>query len=459
MEIRRKASPSHYNSTGDLRKLGNPRRTSSLPISDDEHPQGATVVEAFSHHSPKWEKQSKGFLASIAFLVFLTVMTSGNARRPRLRGGKAPLSSVSYDGHQYSFGGAKRPGYFYPKDAILSSNEFLFAAVTDQDKASRDPSASLEKPRFRAILLPGILKRDKQTGMYTIEFRKEREIITKHNEAGRGAEYSDLQLFDNRLLTFDDRTGTVVEILNADDGMSSTVSPRFVFTEGYGHSDKGMKWEWATVKDGELVMGSIGKELTNKDLTFKSQAGMWVVAMNTMGQTRRIDWTEEYNFVRMQLFADLPGYVVHEAVHWSQHLNKWVFLPRRISQQPYSPRTDEKLGSNKVLLVDEGFTMSTTVEVNFETYKEEDGGLHGFSAFSFVPNTKDRHVLAIRSVEDGCYTDNFDDCSFRTYFCVFDIVTGELLMDEVLYDAPLKFEGLEFVDMYAAPPPSIKEYE
>jgi soluble calcium-activated nucleotidase 1 len=220
----------------------------------------------------------------------------------------------------------------------------------------------------------------------------------------------------------------------------------------------GMKWEWATVKDGELIMGSIGKELTNKDLTFKSQAGMWVVAMNAMGETRRIDWTEEYTFVRMQLFADLPGYVVHEAVHWSHHLRKWVFLPRRISQQPYSPSKDEHLGSNKVLLVDEGFTTSTTVDVHFEKYKEEDGGLHGFSAFSFVPNTKDRHVLATRSVEEGCYNDDIAECKFRTYFCVFDILTGELLMDEVLYDTPLKFEGLEFVDMYATPPPSVIEY-
>lgn len=200
MELRRKMNSNHFNSTGDLRKLS--RRTTSSIKDDDEHPEGATVVEAFSHRSPKWEHQSKGFLASVAFLVFLTIMTSGNARKPRLRGGKAPFSTLSPDGHQYSFGGAKRPGYFYPKDAILSSHEFLFAAVTDQDKASRDPSATLEKPRFLATLLPGTLKRDKETGMYTIEFSKEREIVTKHNEAGRGAEYSDLQLFDNRLLTF-----------------------------------------------------------------------------------------------------------------------------------------------------------------------------------------------------------------------------------------------------------------
>jgi hypothetical protein len=237
METRRK-HPDHYNSTGDLYGLGERRISSGHE--DDSLPQGATVVEAFSHHTPKWRRQGKSVLVSMSFIVFLTLVTSSDfSPRPRLRGGKAAFSTVSPDGHQYSFGGAKRPGYFYPKDAVLSSSEFLFAAVTDQDKASRDPSATLENPRFKSILLPGILKRNQEKGMYSVEFQKERELTTKHNEAGRGAEYSDLQLFDNRLLTFDDRTGTVVEILNANDGRSSTVSPRFVFTEGYGHSDKG----------------------------------------------------------------------------------------------------------------------------------------------------------------------------------------------------------------------------
>lgn len=244
MEKRRKR-PEHFNSTGDLHGLGAERRIGGGPVEDgdDVHPQGATVVEAFSHHTPKWRQhQGKSVLISVSFIVFMAVVTSSDfTPRPRLRGGKPAFSKVSPDGHQYSFGGAKRPGYFYPKDAILSSNEFLFAAVTDQDKASRDPSATLENPKFKATLLPGILKRNPEDGMYTIEFQRGRELTTKHNEAGRGAEYSDLQLFDNRLLTFDDRTGTVVEILNANDGRSSTVSPRFVFTEGYGHSDKGKK--------------------------------------------------------------------------------------------------------------------------------------------------------------------------------------------------------------------------
>ena len=68
-----------------------------------------------------------------------------------------------------------------------------------------------------------------------------REIKTHHNEAGRGAEFSELQVYHDRLLTFDDRTGEVFEIRNNADGKSSYVVPRFIVTEGEGDTDKGMK--------------------------------------------------------------------------------------------------------------------------------------------------------------------------------------------------------------------------
>jgi soluble calcium-activated nucleotidase 1 len=92
-----------------------------------------------------------------------------------------------------------------------------------------------------------------------------RTLITGHNEAGRGGEFSELTIFDNHLLTFDDRTGDVFEILNKEGGKSSFVAPRYVMTEGEGDTDKGMKWEWSTVKDGLLYIGSMGKEYTNRD--------------------------------------------------------------------------------------------------------------------------------------------------------------------------------------------------
>ena len=76
---------------------------------------------------------------------------------------------------------------------------------------------------------------------------------------------------------------------------------------------------------------------------------------------------------------------------------------------------------------------------------------HGFSSFAFVPGTKDRHALALRSVEEDCAGDDLDVCKQRSYFVIFDVLTGEVLMDEVQIEQPMKFEGVEFVDMYTIP--------
>ena len=142
-----------------------------------------------------------------------------------------------------------------------------------------------------------------------------RTLKTGHNEAGRGAEFSELQIFEQRLLTFDDRTGDVFEILNTEDGKDSFVVPRFVFTEGEGDTDKGMKWEWATVKDDELYMGSMGKEYTRLDGSVQNRNNLWVSVMKRTGEVNRIDWTDQFTFVRDQLGAGYPGYVTVSYTH------------------------------------------------------------------------------------------------------------------------------------------------
>ena len=43
-------------------------------------------------------------------------------------------------------------------------------------------------------------------------------------------------------------------------------------------------------------------------------------------------------------------------------------------------------------------------------------------------------------------------CKQRSYFVIFDVTTGKVLLDEVEIDEPLKYEGVEFVNMYAVPP-------
>jgi Apyrase len=53
-----------------------------------------------------------------------------------------------------------------------------------------------------------------------------------------------------------------------------------VLAEGDGHVDKGMKIEWATVKDGQLVLGSFGKEYTDEKGAIISTANNWIVTVD-----------------------------------------------------------------------------------------------------------------------------------------------------------------------------------
>ena len=171
-----------------------------------------------------------------------------------------------------SFSGTLHGGYFSVADSVISDNKFRFAAVTDLDQLSLMKDES--KLTFRSLLVPGTITRE-NSRKYTMMVDKTRTLKTKHNEAGRGAEFSELTVFDNHLLTFDDRTGEVFDIMNTKDGKESFVAPRYVVTEGEGDTDKGMKWEWSTVKDGLLYMGSMGKEYTNKDGSIANVSSSW----------------------------------------------------------------------------------------------------------------------------------------------------------------------------------------
>ena len=133
---------------------------------------------------------------------------------------------------------------------------------------------------------------------------------------------------------------------------------------------------------------------------------MWITIMDNHGEFRRINWAKQYNFVRKELGCQSPGYVMHEAIRWSPHMRKWVFMPRRISREVYDDKLDEKRGSNTVIIVDETFNEAKIVRVKMASKD----GLHGFSSFAFVPGTNDSHAIALRSVEEDCAGDDLDVC-------------------------------------------------
>jgi len=368
--------------------------------------------------------------AAIGFLGFILIASSNLSHN----------SSIDS-----SYGGSLHNGYFSVADSKISPNTFRFAAITDLDQLSKIEGGKLA---FKSILAPGTITYDTSSNKYSLKMDAERTLTTKHNEAGRGGEFSELTVFDNRLLTFDDRTGEIFEIMNTKDGSDSFVAPRYVVTEGEGDTDKGMKWEWSTVKDGLLYIGSMGKEYTKPDGSIANVNNLWVTIMNSHGEFHRIDWTPQFTFVRNTLGCQSPGYLIHEAIRWSPHMRKWVFMPRRVSKEAYDDVKDEKRGSNKVVIVDENFTNAKVVTVGMS---EKSPGLHGFSSFAFVPGTNDRHALALRSVEEDCAGDDLNVCKQRSYIVVFDVMTGEVLLDEVKIPSDMKFEGVEFVDMYTRP--------
>jgi len=201
-----------------------------------------------------------------------------------------------------------------------------------------------------------------------------------------------------------------------------------------------------------LYIGSMGKEYTNPDGSIANTNNLWISTICPKGQITRINWTEQYTFVRKALGALSPGYVIHEAVLWSDPLQKWVFTPRRVSDTMYDENADERMGANKIVLVDEGFTNAQVIDIKFLTFLHD--GLHGFSTIAFVPGTGDTHVLAVRSVEEDCVGGIDDVCKQRSYVCVFNILTGDVLMDEIQVGLDVKFEGLEFVDI-ATPGPVV----
>ena len=107
---------------------------------------------------------------------------------------------------------------------------------------------------------------------------------------------------------------------------------------------------------------------------------------------------------------------------------------------------DEKKGTNKIVIVDERFTKGEVIDIKMDV-----DPLHGFSTASFVPNSNERHVVAVRSVEEDCVGGDESLCKQRSYMIVFDVLTGEVLMDEVKFESDVKFEGIEFTDVTLSP--------
>ncbi|XP_011496638.1 PREDICTED: apyrase [Ceratosolen solmsi marchali] len=240
---------------------------------------------------------------------------------------------------------------------------------------------------------------------------------------GRGMELSELVTFDGRLLTFDDRTG-MIYFFEGD-----RVYPWVILMDGNGKHTKGFKSEWATVKDEQLYVGSMGKEWTTNNGEIQNNNPQWIKVISPHGEVHSRNWISNYKRLREAINIEFPGYVIHESGVWSNIHHKWFFIPRRCSKEAYNDTKDEVMSCNVMLTADETF-------VNIEvTYIGKLIPIRGFSSFKFLPGSKDTIIVALKTEEYHGDT--------ATYITAFNI-NGQIIMPDIKVSNK-KFEGLEFV--------------
>lgn len=174
--------------------------------------------------------------------------------------------------------------YTYPISAPITSNgmqTYRIWLIADLDKNSKDPNKT---NNWRSYLKKGYLSYSNAKDTVVVSFDNVQavEIDGGYSLNGRGMELSELVTFNGKILTFDDRTGLVYELID------DKVIPWVLLMDGAGRTAKGFKSEWATVKDEVLYVGSMGKEWTTSTGKFESFDPMYVKAVSMSGEVSKL---------------------------------------------------------------------------------------------------------------------------------------------------------------------------
>ncbi|XP_063687505.1 soluble calcium-activated nucleotidase 1-like isoform X3 [Bolinopsis microptera] len=308
--------------------------------------------------------------------------------------------------------------HYSTKQKTTHFGTHLFALIEDGDSQTR-PS----EKTWGSMYAIGRLEVE-EDGSANMEIINNTILEYSLAEGNRGMELSELQKFAGELLAVDDRSGVVYSIEN------DIVVPRYILVDGNGHSKKGFKGEWMTVKDHVLYVGGFGKPWTTPTGDIVNYDPMWVKVISPDGVVEHRFWKKNYEALMRAAGISYPGYIYYEAVCWSAIHEKWFFLPRRVSPDKYDDKKDEQLGSNILLVADELFK---DIEIRYIGPKIP---THGFSSFKFLPYSNDNIIVALKTEEvDG---------AVKTFMTLFTVDGKTTLMSETLI-GDKKFEGIEFL--------------
>jgi len=326
--------------------------------------------------------------------------------------------------------------------------------ISDQDKAAALEGGKL----WEALLKEGFLdlaENRMDPALTKIEVgwtdSKLRSVKSGLAYSGRGMELSTLNAFQGKLYSCDDKTGVVYELPvdqepeqdeneqgsqenqkegeEKKQGHDITPIPWAILADGNSEGPNGFKCEWGTVKDDELWIGGHGKHVYNDSGVIVSSKDRFIKKITATGAVTHLDWSENFDKMQNALGIQMPGYVIHEAAGWSDVLQKWIFMPRKVSKEQFDVKKDETAGSNVMLIADENFNEIEVVEIGTVRPTE------GFSGFKFVPGTNDQYIVALKTEET--------ESDLRSFILAFDL-KGNLLLNETEISGQ-KFEAIEFL--------------
>jgi soluble calcium-activated nucleotidase 1 len=306
------------------------------------------------------------------------------------------------------------------------SDRVNFALVSDNDIYTRDP----ESFTWVSYLRNGWLMRQGDLDSnYTVEWNTTLRMESHMARLNRSMELSEFIWWNGKFLACCDYTGIIYKVRPH----TGEVFPRFVLADGGGKTTKTFKAEWMSHYGDKLLIGSHGKAWVDKGVV-KSYGNEWVKEIHPSGKIVSVNWGPRYRRMRELTGTNAPGYMSHEAVLWLPLLQRWIFLPRKVSMNDsamYNTEDDFRKSSNWLIWADENFENITHATL---------GPLEpewGFVSVRQVPGTLDVMVVKVRET----------DTEMKSKVGVFDLLTGEskLAGGWAEVDDGWKYEGLAFL--------------
>ncbi|PIC17712.1 hypothetical protein B9Z55_023858 [Caenorhabditis nigoni] len=316
-------------------------------------------------------------------------------------------------------------------DSANNSDMLLpLAIITDMDSKSKDTNNWYSTIRYGALAFS-----HNRTSSF-IHWLGGINITSNMNFKQRSMEMSDLKIFRNRLLSVDDKLGLVYWLRNG------TAVPWVIASTGDGSTATPFKGEWMTIRNDNLYLGSSGHEVVTATGEYINDDEMYIKVISPTGAMSTEDWTARFVKLRRAVGIHFPGFMIHEAVHWSDIHKKWFFLPRYASKLPFDATNVYETGSNMLLSTSDCFCDTKVVHIG----KQEQ--TRGFSAFQFIPGTKDEIIVALKTSEvPADPAKPFENHIFSTWITIFKI-DGTVILEDQALDDGVKYEGIEFANVF-----------